>query len=134
VRREVWARDQARCAFVGRQGRCPETKHLEFHHIEPYADDGPPTAVNIELRCRAHNVYEAEMHFGPEVVAAGRSRRQIARTRAAAAKPDVLPVAGNAQRAALVPGQVASAQPARARVGQTKGRRRRQRKTKAACA
>jgi hypothetical protein len=86
VRREVWKRDEGRCAFVGRNGRCRERKFLEYHHLVPYAEDGPPTAVNIELRCRAHNVYEAEVHFGPEVVAAARSRQRKARSRDSAGR------------------------------------------------
>jgi len=64
VRREVWRRDDGRCAFVGASGRCRETGFLEYHHVVPYADDGPPTAGNIELRCRAHNAYEAQRWFG----------------------------------------------------------------------
>ena len=64
VRRAVWSRDGAQCAFVGRQGRCTETTFLELHHIEPYGYEGPPTIENISLRCRAHNVYEAEKIFG----------------------------------------------------------------------
>jgi len=64
VRREVWARDGGRCAFVGAQGRCAETGFLEFHHVEPFAAGGAPTSRNIQLRCRAHNLYEAEMFFG----------------------------------------------------------------------
>ncbi len=34
----------------------------------PYAAGGPATATNIQLRCRAHNVYEAELFFGNDVV------------------------------------------------------------------
>ncbi len=30
----------------------------------PFADEGPPTSVNLELRCRAHNAYEAQLWFG----------------------------------------------------------------------
>jgi hypothetical protein len=63
VRREVWRRDQGRCAFVGAAGRCRETGFLEFHHVEPYADGGAATIANIQLRCRAHNLYEASL-FG----------------------------------------------------------------------
>ena len=66
VRREVWARDAGRCAFVGRQGRCRETGHLEFHHIHAFALGGPTTAANLELRCRAHNQYEGALLFGPD--------------------------------------------------------------------
>ena len=64
VRRQVWARDQGQCAFVGSQGRCVETGFLEFHHLLPYAAGGEPSVDNIELRCRPHNVYEAERYFG----------------------------------------------------------------------
>jgi len=56
VRREVWARDGGRCAFVAPDGRrCGETAFLEFHHVRPYARGGPATVESIELRCRAHN-------------------------------------------------------------------------------
>ena len=57
VKRDVWARDEGRCAFVGRYGRCNETGMLEFHHIEPFARGGSATAANLALRCRAHNQY-----------------------------------------------------------------------------
>jgi len=64
VKREVWKRDGGQCAFAGTQGRCTERGFLEFHHVVPYADGGPAVASNIELRCRAHNAYEAEQRFG----------------------------------------------------------------------
>jgi hypothetical protein len=66
VKREVWRRDQGRCAFVGTDGRCGETGFLEFHHVEPHAIGGVSTAENIQLRCRAHNVYEARLFFGDD--------------------------------------------------------------------
>jgi 5-methylcytosine-specific restriction endonuclease McrA len=59
VRRTVWERDEGRCAFMGTQGRCNERGFLEFHHVQPYADGGQNTVDNLELRCRAHNAYEA---------------------------------------------------------------------------
>ena len=68
VRREVWQRDGARCAFVGTAGRCAERGFLELHHVVPFADGGEATAENIQLRCRAHNAYEAELHFGAFLV------------------------------------------------------------------
>ena len=63
VRREVWKRDGGRCAFVGTQGRCTERGFLEFHHVEPYAVGGLAVVQNIELRCRAHNLHEAEQYL-----------------------------------------------------------------------
>lgn len=64
VRRAVWARDQGRCAFIGKSGRCGETGGLEFHHVVPFASGGATTADNIQLRCRAHNAYEGTLAFG----------------------------------------------------------------------
>jgi 5-methylcytosine-specific restriction endonuclease McrA len=63
VRRTVWARDGGRCRFEGPAGRCGETGRLEFHHVVPYASGGPTSADNMELRCAAHNRYEAEQWF-----------------------------------------------------------------------
>ena len=64
VRRAVWARDGGRCRFEGPAGRCTETGLLEFHHVIPYAHAGPTTVENLELRCAAHNRYEAAQCFG----------------------------------------------------------------------
>jgi len=65
VKRAVWSRDGGRCAFVGSDGRCGEAAFVEFHHVVPFAAGGPTTAENLELRCRAHNAYEAALQFGP---------------------------------------------------------------------
>jgi len=66
VKRSAWQHDGGQCAFVSKDGRrCTERAFLEFHHIEPYALGGPPSAENISLRCRRHNQYEAELIFGP---------------------------------------------------------------------
>jgi hypothetical protein len=34
--------------------RCRETRLLEFHHLDAYANGGEPTEENLTLRCRAH--------------------------------------------------------------------------------
>jgi hypothetical protein len=68
VKRAVWYRDRGQCGFVSRSGRqCDEREFLELHHIQPYALKGPSDTANIALRCRIHNVYEAELVFGSEV-------------------------------------------------------------------
>jgi 5-methylcytosine-specific restriction endonuclease McrA len=64
VKREVWRRDEGRCAFVGSQGRCTERGFLEYHHVLPFADGGLATVDNLELRCKSHNAYEAERWLG----------------------------------------------------------------------
>lgn len=70
VKRAVWQRDGGQCGFIGTEGRCEERGLLEFHHLKPYAVGGTAVAENIELRCRAHNVYEAELFFGSGASAA----------------------------------------------------------------
>lgn len=66
VRRTVWARDGGRCAFTTADGRrCDERSFLQFHHDIPHGDNGAATIENIQLRCRAHNFYEADLYFGP---------------------------------------------------------------------
>jgi hypothetical protein len=65
VRREVWTRDDGRCAFIGTTGRCAERGFLEFHHVVPFAEGGATTSANLQLRCRAHNQYEVDQHFAP---------------------------------------------------------------------
>lgn len=74
VRRAVWMRDGGRCAFVGTHGRCTERGFLEFHHVVPHARGGPAEEVNVELRCRQHNAYEAEREFGPRAGSLVRER------------------------------------------------------------
>ena len=64
IRRQVWTRDEGRCAFVGSRGRCTETSRLEFHHTVPFARGGPTSVENLSLRCRGHNSYECEKSFG----------------------------------------------------------------------
>lgn len=65
VRRQVWTRDAGQCAFIGaRERRCRESGYVEFHHVTPFARGGAASIENIELRCRAHNQYEADLCFG----------------------------------------------------------------------
>ena len=68
VRRAVWVRDQGQCAFEGNDGRCLERGFLEIHHVLPFAAEGETVAENLQLRCRAHNAYDAERYFGPLTV------------------------------------------------------------------
>ena len=84
VRRAVWKRDEGRCSFVGAAGRCTERGFLELHHVVPYAVGGEATVDTIALRCRAHNLYEAELDFGPRV-------HQGPKAQARASAPDGMP-------------------------------------------
>ena len=67
VKRAVWARDEGQCAFVSPHGRCRETGFLEFHHVRPFAAGGAGDVDNMQLRCRAHNAYEAAVYFGDQL-------------------------------------------------------------------
>ena len=64
VKRAVWERDSGQCAFAGGVGRCTERGFLEYHHRIPFSDGGATSLDNLELRCRAHNAFEAERWFG----------------------------------------------------------------------
>lgn len=67
VKRAVVARDRGQCAFPANGRTCGARAFLEFHHVVPYARGGTATEGNIQLRCRAHNDYEAELDFGRRV-------------------------------------------------------------------
>jgi hypothetical protein len=87
LRRFVWERDGARCAFVSAEGhRCEETRRLEIDHVTPLALGGTSTAENLRLLCSAHNQHEAERVLDKEHVHRRReiARRERARDRAAA--------------------------------------------------
>ena len=69
VRRAVYERDRSQCTFVDTDGkRCSERDRLEFHHHDPFGRGGDHRVENISLRCRAHNVYQAERDYGKEVM------------------------------------------------------------------
>jgi hypothetical protein len=65
VRRDVATRDDERCAYVSEHGRrCNTRAFVQFHHVDPYGMGGEATVERTELRCRAHNEYEAELFYG----------------------------------------------------------------------
>ena len=69
VKRIVRKRDGNQCRFISRQGRrCTERRRLEFHHHDPYGRGGDHDPDRISLRCRAHNLYQAERDYGEEVM------------------------------------------------------------------
>jgi 5-methylcytosine-specific restriction endonuclease McrA len=80
IRRTIWQRDGGRCAFMGANGRCTETGFLEYHHVVPFAAGGETSARNLELRCRAHNQYEADQYFGPGHMPLLREQRAVYET------------------------------------------------------
>lgn len=77
VKRSVWQRDDGRCAFEGAHGRCTETAFLEYHHVVPFAEGGETSPRNLELPCRAHNQYEADLWFGASSLPMARESRAM---------------------------------------------------------
>lgn len=103
VKRQVWARDGGRCAFVGARGRCTARGFLEFHHVVPYAAGGEASVENIQLRCRAHNAYEARQYYGPERAAARRRDGRADNPQAPSARQSKLPASTPSNRPARPP-------------------------------
>jgi 5-methylcytosine-specific restriction endonuclease McrA len=57
------------CAYVGPAGqRCGQRKGLEVEHIRPRAKGGANERENLTILCKAHNLYQAEKHFGLELI------------------------------------------------------------------
>ncbi len=77
VRRAVWGRDGGRCRFVDENGRrCTARRGLQFHHRHPYGYGGDHSVENVQLVCRTHNRYLADIDYGR-----GQPRRPPARPR-----------------------------------------------------
>ena len=75
VAREVYVRDEGRCTFCSDNGRrCGERRLLQLDHVVPHAEGGEPRVTNLRLRCRAHNLHTARVHFGREHVRAAAER------------------------------------------------------------
>ena len=67
VAREVWERDESQCTFVDAHGRrCSEKRYVTLEHVDPHARGGPPTAENLCLLCKPHNLDAARREFGEE--------------------------------------------------------------------
>ncbi len=80
VRREVYARDGGRCAYVGDDGRrCNSRESVEYDHIVPAAEGGPATVENGRLLCEPHNKFAARQHLGAARVEAAKARDHAAR-------------------------------------------------------
>jgi len=77
VRRAVWKRDAGQCAFVDdRDRRCTGARLIQFHHRNNWGRGAEHDVDEIELRCRAHNQYQAVLDYGAGFMAARRSRAE----------------------------------------------------------
>jgi 5-methylcytosine-specific restriction endonuclease McrA len=87
VRREVWARDDGRCTWLGRDGRrCGSRWKLEIDHVQPDALGGTFDPGNLRLLCRAHNLLHARNVFGEDGVT-----ERIARHRRSSVGASLIP-------------------------------------------
>jgi 5-methylcytosine-specific restriction endonuclease McrA len=69
IRREIWKRDQGRCAYKSPEGmRCTSRFALQIDHITPIAWDGKNEPSNLQLLCREHNRLKAVAQIGPTVM------------------------------------------------------------------
>ena len=88
VKNAVWNRDGGRCTYVAENGhRCESRRFLEFDREIPFARGGQAMVVNIRLRCRAHNQFEAGRTFGAAFMNARREERRAPGSCAAGALP-----------------------------------------------
>ncbi|MBI4925036.1 MAG: HNH endonuclease [Bdellovibrio sp.] len=68
VKRQVYLRDKGMCTFKDliTNRVCGSRYGLEYDHAIPVALNGSNTANNLRLRCRLHNLLEAEEILGKE--------------------------------------------------------------------
>jgi hypothetical protein len=65
VKRQVFTRDSGQCTYRDDRGRrCTSRSLIEFHPRQNFARRGTHQPSNLELRCRAHNAYQAELDYG----------------------------------------------------------------------
>ena len=65
----VRKRDGHCCSYVGPTGRrCGSTWQIELHHLRPFSLGGKHSVENLALRCRTHNMLEAQEVFGREKI------------------------------------------------------------------
>ena len=77
VRRQIYTRDEGRCAFVDGDGRrCEETSGLEIDHLDGFARTGEHDPDRMRLACGPHNSHAAEKMYGRAFMLRARTRRR----------------------------------------------------------
>ena len=65
VRHQIWLQGGGQCTHRFEDGsRCPEKMMLEVDHKTMFCRGGEASIVNLELKCRVHNHYLAEVALG----------------------------------------------------------------------
>jgi hypothetical protein len=64
---KIFKRDQGKCQFKNKKtGKACSSEHLiEIDHRFPFSLGGEHSEKNLQLRCRAHNDYQARVVLGP---------------------------------------------------------------------
>ena len=77
VRRQIYTRDEGRCAFVDAHGRrCEETAGLEIDHLDGFARTGEHDPSRMRLACAPHNSHAADKMYGRAFMLRARSRQR----------------------------------------------------------
>jgi beta-galactosidase beta subunit len=65
LRDQIWVRDQGRCQFKNSKTKkiCGSKDFLEIDHKYPFGLGGEHQEDNLQLRCKAHNQYQAQLVF-----------------------------------------------------------------------
>ena len=63
TRDKVWLRDSGKCQYQdkGTGKVCGSKYHVQLDHRFPYSLGGEHSETNLQLKCRNHNLYRAEM-------------------------------------------------------------------------
>ncbi len=65
IKREVMARSNYQCSYVGEGGeKCDSTHNLHIDHVLPLALGGTDESYNLRVLCQQHNLYEARRLMG----------------------------------------------------------------------
>src|SRR5262249_15713959 len=69
VRELVLERGGYQCQFRGPDGtRCIQRTHVQVDHIQAFSKEGKSEAGNLQLLCKAHNLFRAKEEFGEELI------------------------------------------------------------------
>jgi len=69
VRELVLERGGYQCQFRGPDGtRCIQRTQLQVDHIQAFSKEGKSEASNLQILCKAHNLFRAKEEFGAELI------------------------------------------------------------------
>ena len=75
--RKLKPRLSSTASVNARRSRIPVAVRREVWTLHPWAKGGADTAINLGLRCRAHNAWEADRDYGTSFMAGKRGRNPL---------------------------------------------------------